>query len=57
MQLDRRRVDDDVFEHVIWGVRVNQVLQMLRDLESRLIEQRRLEASTTALKRPSLIRG
>lgn len=32
-QLDRRVSDDDIFEHVIHGVRVNHVLQMLRDMD------------------------
>jgi hypothetical protein len=33
VQLDRRRGDEDVFEHVICGVRLNHVLQLLREME------------------------
>jgi hypothetical protein len=32
-QLDRRVSDDEIFEHVIHGVRVNHVLQMLRNTD------------------------
>jgi hypothetical protein len=32
-QLDRRVSDDEIFEHVIHGVRVNHVLQMLREMD------------------------
>ena len=32
-QLDRHVSDEEIFEHVIRGVRMNHVLQMLRDLD------------------------
>ena len=32
-RLDRDVSDDDVFEHVIHGVRLNHILQMLRETE------------------------
>lgn len=44
-QLDRRVSDDEIFEHVIHGVRVNHVLQMLRDMD--VLTQHRRRAAPT----------
>ena len=53
VQLDRRRADEDVFEHVIWGVRLNHILQMLRDVDVLEGEPQYPESSSAhPIKRP-----
>jgi hypothetical protein len=47
VQLDRRRADEDVYEHVIWGVRLNHILQKLRDMDVLEDKPRSSESSST----------
>jgi len=51
VRVDRRRADEDVFEHVIWGVRVNRILQMLRDVGALNAERRAYQPSASSERR------
>jgi len=52
VQVDRRRADEDIFEHVIWGVRLNHVLQILREMDALADEARPSDSSAADTERP-----
>jgi len=52
VQVDRRRADEDIFEHVIWGVRLNHVLQILREMDALGDHTRSSESHPTDTERP-----
>jgi hypothetical protein len=52
VQVDRRRADEDIFEHVIWGVRLNHVLQILREMDAQADETRLSKSPAADTERP-----